>query len=81
MAPKNIRLDVVGNRTIHCAGCENTIRRALQQLPGVRRVLPDRKTQRIGLILDVDQTPLSEIKEKLDWTGWTVQVNKGDTDV
>lgn len=73
MTIKSIPLEVTGDRTIHCDGCENTIRRALGQLPGVRRVEPSQKTQKIVITLDIDLTPIQEVQEKLDWMGWGTQ--------
>jgi len=70
MAIKTIVLEVIGDQTIHCQGCENTIRRGLKQLPGVRRVEPSHKTQRIELTLDTDQTTLDAACDKLNWMGW-----------
>lgn len=77
MTVKTILLEVTGEQTIHCNGCENTIRRALVQLPGVRRVEPSHKTQRIELTLDVEQTPLETAREKLDRMGWQMRELEG----
>jgi len=79
MSVKSITLKVTGDRTFHCSGCENTIRRALSQLPGVRRAAPSRKTQQIELILDTDQTPVREVQEKLDWMGWEAHEAEEDS--
>ena len=54
-------LEVVGDYTIHCGGCENTIQFSLSRLPGVQRVDADRKTQLIEIDLDPDQTNKAEI--------------------
>jgi len=73
MTVKSITLEVTGDRTIHCGGCENTIRRALGQLPGIRRVEPSRTTQRIVLSLETGQTPVAKVQDKLAWMGWKTQ--------
>lgn len=65
-----IVLEVIGEQPSHCSSCENTIRRGLELLPGVRRVKPSLKTQRIELALDAAQTPLEAVREKLDRMGW-----------
>ncbi len=70
MAVKKVVLEVVGEQTIHCAGCESTIRRALSQLPGVKRVVPSRQTQRVEVLLDTGRTTVEALREKLAWMGW-----------
>jgi copper chaperone CopZ len=77
MAIKKIVLEVIGEQTIHCSGCENTIRRGLTQMPGVRQVEPSHKTQRIELTLDTDQVALEAVCEKLDRMGWQTRVPEG----
>lgn len=61
MASSNLTLEVVGDYTIHCGGCENTIQFSLSRLPGVQRVDADRSTQLIEIDLDLDQTSKAEI--------------------
>lgn len=74
MTIRKIELEVIGEQTIHCLGCENTIRRGLFQLPGVRQVEPSHKTQRIHLTLDTDHVTVEAIPEKLKWMGWETRV-------
>ncbi|MEW5985265.1 MAG: heavy metal-associated domain-containing protein [Chloroflexota bacterium] len=73
MTIKTAVLEVIGDQPIHCSSCESAIRRALRQLPGVRRVEPSQRTQRIELTLDTEQTSLATIRERLDWMGWQTQ--------
>lgn len=70
MTIKKIVVEVIGDQPIHCSGCENTIRRGLSQVPGVRQVEPSQKTQRIELTLDIDKVTLEAVREKLNWMGW-----------
>ncbi len=70
MIIKTIVLEVIGEQPIHCSGCENTIRRGLELLPGVRRVKPSHKTQRIEMALDTAQTKLKAVRQKLGRMGW-----------
>jgi len=73
---KTFKLKVVGEQTIHCGGCENAIRISLSQLPGVKRVKADHKTQLVEVSADVEQTSLEAIRERLDWMGYqTVNEN------
>lgn len=74
MTIRKIELEVIGEQTIHCRGCENTIRRGLFQLPGVRQVEPSHKTQRIELTLDSDEVAIEAVREKLDRMGWQARV-------
>lgn len=70
---KTITLMVTGEQKIHCAGCENTIQRALNRMPGVRSVQASHRTQRIELNLDGEQTALEQIKGKFDLMGYAVK--------
>lgn len=74
MTIKTIVLEVIGEQTIHCTGCENTVRRGLTQMPGVRQAEPSHKTQRIELTLDTDKVALEAVREKLDRMGWQTRV-------
>lgn len=61
MASSNLKLEVVGDNIIHCAGCENTIQFSISRLPGVRAVDADRNTQFIEIDLDSDQTSTAAV--------------------
>ena len=61
MPSSNLRLKVVGDYIINCAGCENTIQFSLSRLPAVRTVNADRKTQLIEIDLDLEKTTKAEI--------------------
>ncbi len=74
MAIQKTVLEVIGEQTIHCSGCENTIRRGLMQMPGVRQAGPSHKTQRIELTLDIDKVTLEAVRVKLDRMGWQTRV-------
>ena len=72
MALETKILEVVGERTIHCGGCENAVQFALRQLPGVRRVEASHKTQRIRLIFDPQMLDIERIRRELDWLGYQI---------
>jgi copper chaperone CopZ len=55
---------------IHCSACEHRIEVLLGQLPGVRRVAADHRTQRVGLALDPELTSLEEVQAKLEFLGF-----------
>lgn len=66
------RLKVVGNHTIHCSGCESTLRLVLGQLPGVHQVTASHRTQEIQLVVDTQPTTMDRVRQQLDWFGYTV---------
>lgn len=70
MTVEKAELKVVGERTIHCDGCERTIERGLSQIPGVVRVEPSHETQRIQLTLDDQRASLESIQMRLRELGW-----------
>lgn len=63
-------LQVTGPQIIHCGSCENAVRRAVTQLPGVRQVAASRRTQHIELTLDTNRTTLEGVREHLSWMGY-----------
>ncbi len=72
MALKDLTLQVQGERTIHCSGCERTIQHTLAKLGGVKRVKADHRTQRIELTLDSQAISPDQVKQELDWIGYQV---------
>lgn len=71
---KTIRLTVVGDNTIHCAGCERTVEFTLSQMPGVGNVKADHTTQDIEFSLEPSETDLGKVKSGLEWIGYTVEL-------
>lgn len=67
------KLKVTGERTIHCAGCERSVKVTLANLPGVREVDADHKTQLIEVTLVSSETDLEKVKAELDWIGYDVE--------
>ena len=67
-------LQVVGSQTMHCAGCERTVTFTLSQLPGVKVIKADHKTQVIEILLTGDETDLDKVKAELDWIGYEVRL-------
>lgn len=66
------KLKVVGEQTLYCSGCENSVQRGLSLLPGVKRVKADHETQRIEIASDMTQTNLESILERLELMGYGV---------
>ena len=71
---KKITLKVLGERTIHCSGCERTVEYTLSRIPGVDQIKADHKTQLIEFELSPDLTDLDEVKADLEWIGYQVEL-------
>jgi copper chaperone CopZ len=67
-------LKVVGSQTMHCAGCERTVTFTLSNLPGVKVLKADHKTQVIEIALTSEETNLEKVKAEMDWIGYEVEV-------
>ena len=70
---ETLNLKVIGDHTMHCAGCERSITFSITQLPGVEEVKADWKTQAIQIDLSSDEVDLEKIKAELDWIGYEVE--------
>ena len=70
---ETLNLKVIGDHTMHCAGCERSITFSLSQLPGVEEVKADWKTQAIQIDFSSDEVDLEKIKAELDWIGYEVE--------
>jgi copper chaperone CopZ len=68
-----ITLKIVGDRTMHCGGCENGVRFSLNQVPGVIEVNPDRATQLVEVIADPG-IAVETLSAQMDQLGYQVQV-------
>jgi copper chaperone CopZ len=65
-------LQVIGEQTMHCAGCETAVKFALKQLPGVQRVEANHKMQQIKLTFDSQALGLERVRRELDEIGYQV---------
>ena len=66
---ENHRL-TIGDKAIHCGGCEARIEQVLGREPGVRRVKADHEAQQVTVAVDADQLGLDEVRAKLDTMGF-----------
>lgn len=64
---------VVGRNTMHCAGCESSVKFALKMTPGVQSVDADYRTQRIQLAYDPAALSVDKVVQALDWIGYEVE--------
>ena len=71
---QKLKLNVVGEQTMHCTGCERTVIFTLSRLPGVQAVQADHKTQVIEISLELGETDLEKVIAELDWIGYQVAV-------
>ena len=70
MKLETTRLKITGNFTMHCAGCERTVKFALKILPGIQQVEPSYKTQEIQIIHNPEEVTTTHIQEKLTELGY-----------
>ena len=81
MSEETIVLEVIGENELCCSMCERTIRRTMKRSPGVRRVDPSHKTQRIELTLDTERITLEAAQEKIEQAGgWQTRELSGSAD-
>lgn len=66
-------LRVTGDQTMHCGGCARSVQFVLHQLPGVRQVDADYRTQEIRVVLDSAAVTAEQLQSQLDWIGYQVQ--------
>jgi copper chaperone CopZ len=59
-------------KDIHCEACEERIKTALLQLPGVRSARADRKSRQVEVRLDVERTSEEDVSSRLDYLGFPV---------
>ncbi|MCQ3979706.1 MAG: heavy metal translocating P-type ATPase, partial [Anaerolineae bacterium] len=65
-------MKVIGEQTMHCGGCEHTVKFVLGQLPGVQSVEASHKTQQINLTFDPHMLNLEQVHQALDRLGYEV---------
>lgn len=66
MAETRIRV-----QQIHCSSCENTIRKAIGRLEGVRSVTPDQQTNEVRVLFDERSVNEQQLRARLDEIGYT----------
>jgi copper chaperone CopZ len=71
---RDVTLKVVGDRTIHCGGCENTIVVSISKIPGVEQVEADRDSQLIQFELQPGEAQLALVTAELETLGYQVEL-------
>lgn len=65
-------------KDIHCEACEERIKTALLQLPGVRSARADRRSRQVEVRLDPERTSEQDVSSRLDYLGFpVVSVSEG----
>ncbi len=75
---QTVDLKVIGEQTIHCAGCEQRIGNALRRLPGVGEVKASAQTQQVVVKIDPNQVSPEEVQSRLERLGYAVTPAGGD---
>lgn len=70
MKLETTQLEITGDFTMRCGGCERTVRFALKTLPGIQQVEASYKTQHIQIIHDHEEATPATIQEKLADLGY-----------
>ncbi len=71
---KKISMKIVGERTMHCGGCEGNVKFTLSQIPGVNEVIADRNTQMVEISLASDDVNPEAMKAALSEIGYQAEV-------
>ncbi len=56
-----------------CGGCENAVKRAVGQLPGVAAVNASHQQQRVEVDFDPEKIDLGSIRQKIEKLGYRVE--------
>ena len=76
---QTVHYKVIGEQTIHCAGCEQRIGNALRRLPGVHNVQANSKTQQVQVTIDPARLSPEQVEAKLEQIGYQVTPEPGVT--
>lgn len=71
---QTIEFEVTGEQKMHCVGCETRIAYVLCQVPGIRDVRANARTQRVRIVIDrAGAVSVDQIGQKLKELGYNVQ--------
>jgi len=71
---KSVTFDVVGERRLNCAACEQRVARLLKTLEGVGQVRAQAETQRIDVLFDAALLEPQTIAQRLSDAGYETKV-------
>jgi copper chaperone len=66
---ETLQLTVTG---MTCGGCENAVRKALQQIDGIEEVSASHRTNLVGISYDADKVTRAMVKERIETLGYEV---------
>lgn len=69
---KTVELKVMGNNTMHCSGCENSVKLVLSDLIGVKQVEADHRTQVVRVAFDENKVDLEQVIQELLYLDYQV---------
>lgn len=69
---QQVNFTVIGEQSIHCAGCAQRIGNALRRLPGVAEVQASPQTQRVAVTFDPALVGPEKVRAKLEQLGYAV---------
>jgi copper chaperone CopZ len=72
-----LNFQVIGEQTIHCAGCEQRIGRAIRLLPGVQDVQASAQSQQVRVAIDPTRVRPEAVQAKLEQLGYQVTPQDG----
>jgi copper chaperone len=75
--PRTIEFVVTGEDKLHCAGCEQRVRKALRRLAGVQEVQASAATQQVMVTFDPTQVGPEQVQAMLEQLGYEIAVQGG----
>lgn len=78
---ETIQFVVIGEDTMHCAGCEQRVGTVLRRLPGVESVAASVQTQQIDVSVDPNLVGVEQLQAKLEQAGYTTALAGGTHDL
>lgn len=72
MSIRALRYAITGEEKMHCEGCENRVRNALQRLDGVLGVITCIEEQRITVSIDTERVRADQVDARLRQIGYKV---------
>lgn len=71
---KILNFKIVGEHTMHCAGCERSVTFMLNRFPGIEEANADWTQQSIEVRLGPEKVDPAQIIAELDWIGYEVSL-------
>jgi copper chaperone len=66
---EKVQLTVTG---MTCGGCENAVKRAVRQIPGIEDVTASHAANQVDVVFDGDKVNPGMIRERIEALGYTV---------